>query len=155
MAERYKFYIQKYPQGKTTFPVQDIEASWNCTYKQFKDFFYNGDIKNTYTEDFVEKDGLNVYIPAPEELTHSSYDCTLGLLFNKATAQEDARAFYNDIAGQKVEYHDTFRNRYVTLLLTKQPKIEQEVLYGNRPYMLVSFTFTNIDGITYDKSQIR
>lgn len=151
----YKFYIQKYPQGTQTFAKVNLEATYNCTYKQFKDIVFNGDIKNTYTESFAERDGDDVYIPEVKDLCFKSYECKLELLFDKSTCQADVQRFYEDIRGQRIEYSDTFRNRYVTLLLTKQPKIDQEILYGNRTYMLVSFTFSNIVGRSFLSSQIK
>lgn len=150
----YKHYIQKYPQGETTFSKVDLEETFKSLYKEFKDFAFDGEVKNVYSEDFAEKSGVNIYIPSPEDLAFKSYECSLVLLFKKDTCQDDVRTFYEYIRGQKIEYSDTFRNRYVTLVMTKQPNIEQEILYGNSPYMLVKFTFTNILGQTFATSQI-
>lgn len=151
----YNFYIQKYTQGTTHFSKVNIQTTYHCLYKQFKDFFFNGDVKNTYTESYAEQSGDRVWIPPKDELTFSSYECKLELLFDKATCQADARKFDEDFRGQKIEYSDTFRNRYVTLLMTKQPTIKQEILYGERTYMLVEFTFTNILGKSFTTSQIQ
>lgn len=154
MSNGYYFYMQKYPQGTTTFAQEDIEKEYNCIYKQFKDFTFDGEIKNVYSEDFVEVSGDRVYIPSPEDLAYKSYDCKLQLLFNRKTCQADSRAFYEAYRGVKCEYHDTFRNKFVTLLMTKQPTISQEKLYSDTPYQLVEFTFTNILGTTFTTSQI-
>lgn len=154
MSSGYNFYMRKYPQGSTTFAQEDIEAKYNCTYKQFKDFAFDGEIKNCYTEDYAEKGGVRTYIPNKADLAYKSYECKLQLLFKRATCQADVRRFYEAYRGQKCEYHDTFRNRYVTLLMTKQPKISQEKLYSATPYQLVEFTFTNILGETFATSQI-
>lgn len=151
---QYGLYIQFYPTERftTVEPPVPLEETYNCKYKQFKDFFFDGEVKNIYTEDYAEQNGVRIYIP--EEPTHSSYECKLELLFSKATVQEDTRRFYNDIKGRKIEWHDTFRNRYVTLVSIKQPQIQQEILYGKTPYMLVTFTFNNIHGTTFLESQI-
>lgn len=154
MSNGYSFYLQKYPQGTTTFAQEDIEATYNCVYKQFKDFAFDGAVKNTYNEDYAEHSGVRTYIPAPTDLAFEAYDCKLQLLFKKATCQADVRRFYEAYRGQKCEYHDTFRNRYVTLLMTKQPTISQEKLYSATPYQLVEFIFSNILGETFATSQI-
>lgn len=152
----YHFYIQKYPQGSSTFQKVDLEQTYKCRYKQFKDFAFSGDVKNVYTEDFSEKSGASkIWIPKKEDLAFQSYDCTLELLFDKQTCLEDVRKFDDEIRGCKIEYSDDFRSKFVTLVMTKQPQIQQEVLHGNRKYMLVSFIFTNILGKTFEQSQIK
>lgn len=154
MSNGVNFYMQKYPQGATTFPVQDIEAVYKCTYKQFKDLVFDGDVSNIYTESFTENSGVHTYIPAPEDLAFKEYECKLQLLFSRSTCQTDSEAFYKAYRGQLCEYHDTFRNKYVTLLMTKRPTVQQEKLYSNTPYQLVEFTFTNVKGTTFTTSQI-
>lgn len=158
---QYNFYIQKYPiiaeDGTVTtrYSSVDIEATYNAKYKQFKDFLLDGDLKNAYTESFAEASGDNIWVPPEDERAYSSYECTLELLFDKTSCLEDVRKFDNDFRGQEIEYHDTFRNLYVTLLMTKQPKISQELLYGNRTYVLVQFTFSNVRGCAFKTSQIK
>ena len=154
MSNGVNFYMQKYPQGATTFPVQDIETVYKCTYKQFKDMTFDGDVSNIYTESFTEHSGVRTHIPAPEDLAFKEYECKLQLLFNRKTCQTDSETFYKAFRGQLVEYHDTFRNKYVTLLMIKRPTIQQEKLYSNTPYQLVEFTFTNVKGTTFTTSQI-
>ena len=154
MSNGVKFYIQKYPQGYTTFEQEDIEAKYKCTYRQFKDLLFDGHIQNISTETFAEHSGVRVYVPAPEDLAFKEYECKLQLLFNRATCQADSEAFYKAYRGQLCEYYDTFRNKYATLLMIKRPTIQQEKLYSNTPYQLVEFTFTNVKGTTFTTSQI-
>ena len=154
MSNGVNFYMQKYPQGATTFPVQDIEAEYKCTYRQFMDLVFDGDTSNIYTESFTEHSGVRTYIPDPEDLAFKEYECKLQLLFDRKTCQEDSETFYKAFRGQLVEYHDTFRNKYATLLMIKRPTIQQEKLYSNTPYQLVEFTFTNVKGTTFTTSQI-
>lgn len=157
MAQKYNFYIQKIPEGvvNETLPLIDIESYFNCHYKEFKDIFWNGDVQNSYSEVFAENDGERLWLPDKEDMTFSAYDCTLQLLFKKETCQEDIRKFYGYVAGSRIEYHDTFRNRYLHLVLLKQPQIQQEILYGDSPYILCSFTFRNFKGRSYSESQIK
>lgn len=154
MSNGVNFYMQKYPQGTTTFPVQDIEAVYKCKYRQFKDLVFDGDVSNIYTESFTEHSGVRTYIPNPEDLAFKEYECKLQLLFNRKTCQADSETFYKTFRGQLVEYHDTFRNKYATLLMIKRPVIQQEKLYSGTPYQLVEFTFTNFKGTTFTTSQI-
>lgn len=152
---KYKFYIQRFPANNISYPKIDIESHYNCLYKQFKDFFFDGDIKSYHIEEYCEVSGDKVWLPEQEDLAFKSYECKLELLFKKETCQEDVRAFYEDIRGVKLEYSDTFRNRYLPIVLTKQPSVEQEILYGESPYMLVSFTFSAFKGRSFATSQIQ
>lgn len=151
----YNFYIEKYP--TKSHPARwgrvNIETRFNCEYSQFTEVSFNGDIKNIYTEDFAEKSGEDVYIS--DELAFKSFECKLTLLFRKSTCQNDVRSFMDYIYGNKIEYNDTFRKRYLTLLMTTKPNIKQEKLYGDEPYMLVEFTFKNILGQSFSSSQIK
>lgn len=154
MSNGVKFYMQKYPQGTTTFAQEDIETKYNCIYKQFTDLVFDGDIQNAYVETFSEHSGVRTYIPDPEDLALKEYECKLQLLFNRKTCQTDSETFYKAYRGQLCEYHDTFRNKYATLLMIKRPTVQQEKLYSNTPYQLVEFTFTNVKGTTFTASQI-
>lgn len=155
MSNGVNFYMQKYPQGKTTFTREDIEQKYNCVYKKFSDLIFDGDIQNIYTESYAENNGVRVYIPDPSELAHKEYECKLQLLFNRATCQEDAEKFYKAYRGQLCEYYDTFRKKYATLLMIKRPTVQQERLYSNTQYQLVEFTFTNVKGVTFSNTQIK
>lgn len=154
MSNGFHFYMQKYPQGETAFVQEDIESTYKCIYRQFKDLAFDGDIQNIYTESFTEHNGLRLYGPKPSDLAFKEYECTLQLLFDRSTCQTDSEAFYKAYRGQLCEYHDTFRNKYVTLLMTKRPTVQQERLYSGTPYQLVEFTFTNVKGTTFTTSQI-
>lgn len=151
----YHFYIQKYPQGSQGFQKVDIEKTYNCKYKAFKNLFFNGDISNTYSEKFAEASGNRIFVPNKEDLAFSAFDCTLELLFDKQTCQDDLRKFYEDVRGQRIEWSDDFRNIYVSLLNTEAPSVTQEVLYGNRPYQLISIKFQNYLGKVFKQSQIK
>lgn len=151
----YHFYIHKYPQGSQTFSKVDVEITYNCKYKAFKDLFFDGNIKNTYSESYAEQSGNRLYVPDKSDLAFDVYDCTLELLFDKQTCQDDLRKFYEDIRGQRIEWSDDFRNLYVSLINTEAPSVTQEVLYGNRPYQLISIKFQNYLGRVFKQSQIK
>ena len=152
---QYSFYIQRFPDGTKSYPKRDLEKYYGSLYKQFKDFFFDGEPKNIYTEDYAEVSGDRVWLPEQSELAHKSFECKLELLFKKETCQADVRKFYDDIKGVKIEYSDTFRNRYLPIILTKRPDITQEILYGESPYMLVAFTFNAFMGQSFETSQIK
>lgn len=151
----YHFYIQKYPQGNQTFQKVDVEKTYNCKYKAFQNLFFDGNVKNTYSESYAEQSGNRLYVPEKEDLTFEAYDCTLELLFDKQTCQDDLRRFYEDIRGQRLEWSDDFRNLHISLLNTEAPSVTQEVLYGNRPYQLISIKFQNYLGKVFKQSQIK
>ena len=96
----------------------------------------------------------------PDEVLYDNTEISLTLLFtpdteNNSDVQDNERAFFEYVSGHKIEYHDTFRNRYVSLLLLNKPEVVGEVLYGGSRYREVKYTFKNIYGRSFDKSQIK
>lgn len=155
MSFGYNFFIQQYPRGEAYTPRYDLEKKFNCIYGRFNNFILNADVKNIYTEDFAEQNGAKTWIPKEEDVRFKQYDCSLILLFKKDSCQKDVRRLYNAVRGRKIEWYDTLRKRYATLICIKAPSIGDEVLYGKAPHMVVTFNFTNIDGRTYRGSQLK
>lgn len=156
MAHRtqYRFYIQPYPQGNTTYSKKDIETEYVCDYMKFSNLVPDGDVQNVYEETYVEKSGSRVYIPPKADLSFKPYECKLKLLFKGANALANAKRFQSDMRGTKVEYSDNFRNVYATLLMTKSMNIESERLYGNQPFVVAEYYFNNISGETFSSTQL-
>lgn len=150
----YRFYAQRYPNGTTTYPKKDIEQTYNCRYMKFSNLVPDGDCKNSYSEDYAERSGERVYIPPKSDLAFKSYECKLKLMFKGTDALANAKQFQDDMRGIKVEYSDTFRNVYATLLMTKSMNIESERLYGSQQFVVAEYTFNNIDGVTYDSTRL-
>ena len=164
----YKFYIQKYSRehyNKETSQYDeeskgeliDIEAQFKCKYVKFEGLSETGKVKNIYTETYAETEELRVYIP--DEVLYENTDLSLTLLFspyseNDSDVQDNERAFFEYVSGHKIEYHDTFRNRYVSLLLINKPEVVGEVLYGGSRYREVKYTFKNIYGRSFATSKI-
>ena len=164
----YKFYIQKYSRKhwnketsqydeETKGELIDIEAQFKCKYVKFEGLSETGKVKNIYTETYAETEELRVYIP--DEVLYENTDLSLTLLFapdstNDSDVQNNERAFFEYISGHKIEYHDTFRNRYVSLLLLNKPEVIGEVLYGGSRYREVKYTFKNIYGRSFATSKI-
>ena len=164
----YKFYIQKDGRkhwNKETSQYDeeskgeliDIEAQFKCKYVKFEGLSETGKVKNIYTETYAETEELRVYIP--DEVLYENTDLSLTLLFAPSSTedndvQDNERAFFEYVSGHKIEYHDTFRNRYVSLLLLNKPEVIGEVLYGGSRYREVKYTFKNIYGRSFATSKI-
>ena len=164
----YNFYIQKYgrkywDKNKSQYVEEakgeliDIEAQFKCKYVKFEGLSETGKVKNIYTETYAETEELRVYIP--DEVLYENTDLSLTLLFspyseNDSDVQDNERAFFEYVSGHKIEYHDTFRNRYVSLLLLNKPEVVGEVLYGGSRYREVKYTFKNIYGRSFATSKI-
>ena len=165
---KYKFYIQKYgrkywDKNKSQYVEEakgeliDIEAQFKCKYVKFEGLSETGKVKNIYTETYAETEELRMYIP--DEVLYENTDMSLTLLFspyseNDSDVQDNERAFFEYVSGHKIEYHDTFRNRYVSLLLINKPEVVGEVLYGGSRYREVKYTFKNIYGRSFATSKI-
>ena len=164
----YKFYIQRYSRkhwNKDTSQYDkedigeliDIEEQFKCKYVKFEGLSETGKVKNIYTETYAETEELRMYIP--DEVLYDNTDMSLTLLFspyseNDSDVQDNERAFFEYVSGHKIEYHDTFRNRYVSLLLLNKPEVVGEVLYGGSRYREVKYTFKNIYGRSFATSKI-
>ena len=164
----YKFYIQRYSRkhyNKETSQYDkegigeliDIEEQFKCKYVKFEGLSETGRVKNIYTETYAETEELRMYIP--DEVLYDNTDMSLTLLFspyseNDSDVQDNERAFFEYVSGHKIEYHDTFRNRYVSLLLLNKPEVVGEVLYGGSRYREVKYTFKNIYGRSFATSKI-
>ena len=165
---RYKFYIQKYSRKywnkdnsqyveEAKGELIDIEEHFKCKYVKFEGLSETGKVKNVYTETYAETEELRTYIP--DEVLYENTDLSLTLLFapssnNENDVQDNERAFFEYVSGHKIEYHDTFRNRYVSLLLINKPEVIGEVLYGGSRYREVKYTFKNIYGRSFATSKI-
>ena len=164
----YKFYIQKYgrkywDKNKSQYVEEakgeliDIEAQFKCKYVKFEGLSETGKVKNVYTETYAETEELRTYIP--DEVLYENTELSLTLLFapssnNENDVQDNERSFFEYVSGHKIEYHDTFRNRYVSLLLINKPEVVGEVLYGGSRYREVKYTFKNIYGRSFATSKI-
>ena len=164
----YKFYIQRYSRkhyNKETGKYDkedigeliDIEEQFKCKYVKFEGLSETGKVKNIYTETYAETEELRTYIP--DEVLYENTEMSLTLLFapnstNDRDVQDNERAFFEYVSGHKIEYHDTFRNRYVSLILINKPEVIGEVLYGGSRYREVKYTFKNIYGRSFATSKI-
>ena len=115
-----------------------------------------GGVKNTYTEDYAEQNGLRLWTPKPDDIRFKENDVTIKLRFRSEECGDviAARdAFYNYVAGKKLEWYDTFRKKYLQLCLIEAPTIEYEKLTGSQ-YCVMSYKFKNFGGKPYTSSQL-
>ena len=164
----YNFYIQRYGRkfwnkeankydDEAKGEIIDIEEHFKCKYVKFEGLSETGKVKNVYTETYAETEELRVYMP--DEVLYENTELSLTLLFapssnNENDVQDNERSFFEYVSGHKIEYHDTFRNRYVSLLLINKPEVVGEVLYGGSRYREVKYTFKNIYGRSFATSKI-
>ena len=164
----YNFYIQRYGRkfwnkeankydDEAKGEIIDIEEHFKCKYVKFEGLSETGKVKNVYTETYAETEELRVYMP--DEVLYENTELSLTLLFapssnNENDVQDNERAFFEYVSGHKIEYHDTFRNRYVSLLLINKPEVVGEILYGGSRYREVKYTFKNIYGRSFATSKI-
>lgn len=169
IEEEFKFYIRFYPvvrwddeQGAavTVSPASsqiDVMEEYDCGYAKMQGISENGKAKNIYTESYAESDELRIYLP--DELAYENTKCVLTLLFpatgsDRMDVQSNERRFFEAVSGKKIEWYDTFRKRYVTLILIEAPKLTGEKLYGGSRYRQVEYTFQNVYGRSFATSKI-
>lgn len=165
----YKFYIQRYgykywDSEKSEYvaveksQMLDLEEHFGCKYVRMDGMAENGEVKNVYTEEYAETEELRVH--TPKTILHKNDEISLTVLFlasegnDEYDVQDKERVLYEFLDGRKVEFHDNFRNRWVSLLLLKKPEVVAEVLYGGSRYRQVKYTFKNVFGSTYTESKI-
>lgn len=154
-ASPYRFYIQLYPQSGTASPRREIESYFKCRYMSLQGAA-GGGVKNTYSEDYAEQNGLRLWTPKPADIRFKDNDITIKLRFRSEECGDviTARdAFYNYVAGKKLEWHDTFRKKYFQLCLIDAPTIEYEKLIGAQ-YCVMAYKFKNFGGKAYTTSQL-
>lgn len=157
-ATKFRFYIQKYSQGTTTFPITDIEESFKCRYVKMVGMGHT-DVKNTYSENFAEANGLRMFTPPVADIAYDKSEISLYLRWRSdecGDVHEWANKFFDYVTAQKLEWHDTFRsNGYWQLILEKAPEIKTETLIHKPNYLIVSYKFTNFGGGPYKTSQVK
>lgn len=156
---QYKFYIQRYKEGDTSYPLVEIESYFNCHYQSMTGNNQTN-VKNFYEENFAEKSGSRLWLPSdPEDIAFDTSELTLNLLFESNEdyeVLEDEKRFLDYITAKRFEYHDTFRpDRYWQLTFVSAPETKEEILYGGRQYRLVAFKLKNWGGKYYTTSQIK
>lgn len=158
-STKYRFYIQRYPEGTTKYNVLDIEESFDCHYKAMGNNAQPA-VKNFYEEKFAEQNGSKIWLPqSPSDVAFDTSELTLELLFKSNRDYEvlhNEQRFLDYITARRFEYHDTFRpDRYWQLTFVSAPETKGEILYGGQQYRWVAFKLKNWGGKYYTTSQIK
>lgn len=103
-----------------------------------------GKIRNIYTESFAEVEDLRLYIP--ETVVRENTDIEFEFGFKKANRRDTYHSFVDWITGHKIKYWDTARNREVEMILMEKIEVDDDLLKGNSPYIVVPFKFKNLKG---------
>lgn len=151
---KYRHYMQKLPEGETTFQKIDIEQQFQCRFVEMSGTDAMS-AQSVYTEDYAEKDGLRVWNGSTPVYKGGNISLTLRWRSDECDdiiAKSDA--FFEYIAGKKIEYSDTFRNKYFELICSAEPTIKAENLKSAIKYRFITYKFTNFGGRHYATSQI-
>ena len=103
-----------------------------------------GKIRNIYTESFAEVEDLRLYIP--ETVVRENTDIEFEFGFKKANRRDIYHSFVDWITGNKIKYWDTARNREVEMILMEKIEVDDDLLKGDSPYIVVPFKFKNLKG---------
>ena len=103
-----------------------------------------GKIRNIYTESFAEVEDLRLYIP--ETVVRENTDIEFEFGFKKANRRDTYHSFVDWITGHKIKYWDTARKREVEMILMEKIEVDDDLLKGDSPYIVVPFKFKNLKG---------
>lgn len=132
-----------------------IDGSWESevsledyfdglVYLRAKNLSGFGKIRNIYTESFAEVEDLRLYIP--ETVVRENTDIEFEFGFKKANRRDTYHSFVDWITGHKIKYWDTARNREVEMILMEKIEVDDDLLKGDSPYIVVPFKFKNLKG---------
>lgn len=142
----YKFYMSRWIGNKWEADT-DLESKFKgMKYISCKGLSDYGKIKNIYTESYAETDELRLYIPDKPIRENTDIEFEFG--FEKENRRDVFDSFVNWISGCKLKYWDTCRNREVEMVLIEKIELDEDILIGSSPYIVVPFKFKNINGQT-------
>ena len=145
----YKFYIQKCRRDGTPIAgtMKNLEEDFDgLKYSKLVGINQIGSNKNSYTENFVEANGVRTYVP--DKATNNSTTLTLTLYFFGENRQRTFDEFNEFIRNGYSKWSDDARNKTFVFIIEKEIKIASEEWYNGNPYLCVNYSLTNIDGIT-------
>lgn len=154
---KYRHYIQKFPQGNTSFEKIDLEEAFKCRFQKLTNAVQT-DVKNIYTEDFAEHSGVKVFTPPVSDLAYNASEIVLCLRWRTEECGDViywSDKFFDYITGQKFQYNDTLTpNRYWQLIMEKAPSIETKLPNGDPRYLIMKYTLRNWAGKFFTESQL-
>lgn len=105
-----------------------------------------GKIKNIYTESYAETEQLRVYMP--DTIVRENTDIEFEFGFTGENRRDTYDNFVEWISGYKLKYWDTARHREVEMILIDAIEVDEDLLLGSSPFIVVPFTFKNLKGST-------
>lgn len=144
MSSKYKFYMSRFIDGSWESEVSLEDYFDGLVYLSAKNLSGFGKIRNIYTESFAEVEDLRLYIP--ETVVRENTDIEFEFGFKKANRRDTYHSFVDWITGHKIKYWDTARNREVEMILMEKIEVDDDLLKGDSPYIVVPFKFKNLKG---------
>ena len=105
-----------------------------------------GKIKNIYTESYAETEQLRVYMP--DAIVRENTDIEFEFGFTGENRRDTYDNFVEWISGYRLKYWDTARYREVEMILIDAIEVDEDLLLGSSPFLVVPFTFKNLKGST-------
>lgn len=142
----YKFYMSRLIDNNWESPTSLEDYFQGMKYISCKGLSDKGKIKNIYTESYAEVEDLRVYMP--DEIVRENTDIEFEFGFEKENRRDVFDRFVDWISGYKIRYWDTCRNREVDMVLIDKIEVDEDLLIGSSPYIIVPFKFKNLKGNT-------
>ena len=144
MSSKYKFYMSRFIDGSWESEVSLEDYFDGLVYLSCIGLSNFGKPKNIYSESFAEVEDLRLYIP--ETVVRENTDIEFEFGFKKANRRDTYHSFVDWITGHKIKYWDTARNREVEMILMEKIEVDDDLLKGDSPYIVVPFKFKNLKG---------
>lgn len=145
------FYLHKTDQSGTIIgtKVSMEDHFQGLKYLSCSGLEARGEIKNIYTENYADYDGIRTFHPSDvgADIKRGSTEVKLALLFLGEGRRATYESFLNYIASGRFYWWDTVRHKKAWLLHKESSAPQEDVVKGE-PYIKVEFTFTNIWGET-------
>ena len=141
---KYKFYMSRWVDNQWEEAVSLEDYFPGLIYLSCKGISDKGKIKNIYTESYADVEELRVYIP--EEIVRESTDIEFEFGFKKTNRRDLYDNFVDWVSGHRIKYWDTARNREVEIILIEKVEVDEDLLKGDSPFIVVPFKFKNIRG---------
>lgn len=148
----YKFYMSRLIDNNWESPTSLEDYFQGMKYISCKGLSDKGKIKNIYTESYAEVEDLRVYMP--DEIVRENTDIEFEFGFEKENRRDVFDRFVDWISGYKIRYWDTCRNREVDMVLIDKIEVDEDLLIGSSPYIIVPFKFKNLKGSTITHSDL-
>lgn len=142
----YKFYMSRWIDNAWETEVSLEDYFSGMKYISCKGLSDKGKIKNIYSENYAEVEDLRIYMP--ETVVRENTDIEFEFGFEKENRRDTFDRFVDWVSGHKIKYWDTARNRELEMVLIEKVEVDEDLLIGSSPYIVVPFKFKNLKGST-------